>query len=262
MLAGRLYSLALSNAESIRPSDVLSFEFFIIMLCLVVASVSYNASVFGYIKLYEEQRGVKPTITQVGIVFFRKLLWLLLYNFVVYFILVLVVIIPYLIVTFIPVIGFFGQLLIGVITSTIILHLNMIYIKEDLGLSAGISRFFTLFSGRWWPSIWFNTVMFLIYWAFSLVLLFIMAMISSIIYFTVLMPHKVSPGMGKLEISLLILVIGLYFLVQQVFYLILFCGVGVNYYTLSEEKDGSAIEEQIDNIGSGTDKYGGIEEQY
>jgi hypothetical protein len=262
VFAGKLYSMSLSNAEAIRPSDIFGFDFVIILLCFVVAITSYNTAVFSYFRLCDEQRGVKPTIAQVGQLYFRKLLKIFLYNIVVGFILVLVIIVPYLIVAFIPLINLLGQFAIGVFFSTVLLHLNLIFIREDQGLSAGISRLFYLFGGNWWKTIGFSLVMFLIYYVFSFVLIVILTMLSMIVYAAFLIPRSAALGGGKSMVTLITLAIGAFFLLQQTFYLILFCAAGINYFSLSEEKDGSAIEELIDSIGTVTDKYGGIEEQY
>jgi hypothetical protein len=85
-----------------------------------------------------------------------------------------------------------------------------------------------------------------------------------IVYTAFLIPRSTAAlgGGGKSVVTLVTLAVGAFFLLQQAFYLILFCAAGINYFSLSEEKDGSAIEELIDSIGTVTDKYGGIEEQY
>ena len=264
VFAGRLYSMSLSNAEAIRPSDIFGLDFLIILLCFVIAITSYNTAVFSYIRFCDEQLGVKPTIAQVGQLYFRKLLKIFLYNIVVGFILVLVIIVPYLLVTFIPLIGVLGQFGLGVFFSTVLLHLNLIFIREDQGMSAGISRLFYLFGGSWWKTIGYSLVMFLIYYVFSFVLIVILFMVSMIIYAAFLIPRSAAAlgGGGKSIVTLATLAVGAFFLLQQTFYLILFSAVGINYFSLAEEKDGSAIEELIDSIGTVTDKYGGIEEQY
>jgi len=142
------------------------------------------------------------------------------------------------------------------------LHLNLIYIREDLGVFDGVGRLFSLFTNNWGKTIGFSSIMFLIYYVFTGVLVLIIGVIGFVIYFSFMVRPGVGTGMSKGAVILLSLGIGFFFLVQQVFYQILFCAVGVNYFSLAEEKDGSAIEEQIENIGEASDKYGGIEEQY
>lgn len=263
LLADRLYTASLSNTDLFRFTDVFNLDFFVIIFSLVLASVSYSTAAFSYVRLYDERHGAPPPITETGQLFFRKFLRILLYDIVIIIILILVFIIPYLIVTFIPLIGFFGQLLLGVLAGTILLHLNLIYIKEDIGLFDGVGRLFGLFRDSWWKTIGFSTIMYLIYYVFSLAVGFIIGIIGVLIFTNVYLHHHTAGGgVGKGTINLITLGVAVFILVQQVFYLILFCAMGVSYYSLAEEKDGSAIEEQIDSIGSSTDKYGGIEEQY
>lgn len=262
VFADRLYAASLSNTELFRFSDIFNLDFFVIVFCFLLASVSYGTAVFSYIRLYEEQRGTQPVITAVGQLYFRKLLRILLYDIVISFILILVFIIPYLVVTFIPLVGIFGQFFLGVLAGAILLHLNIIYIKENLGLFDGVGRLFALFRESWWKTIGFSSIMYLIYYVFSIALFFIIGIIGVLIYTNFLLHHDRGVGIGKGTINLITIGFGIFFLVQQVFYLILFCAVGVSYFSLAEEKDGSAIEEQIESIGTSTDKYGGIEEQY
>src|ERR1700749_4050480 len=59
--AGHLVAAFQENISSIRPSDIITPDFVVIILCIMLAAASYNTAVFSYIKLYEEQRGVKPT---------------------------------------------------------------------------------------------------------------------------------------------------------------------------------------------------------
>jgi len=262
MLAGRLYANSLSSTDLFRYSDILSLDLFVILICIMAAAISYITAVFSYITLYDQQRGVQPTIAQVGQVYFRKLPRLFLYNIVVGFILLLVFIIPYLIVSFIPLLGFFGQILLGALWGAIHLHLNLIYIREEQGMFEGVSRVFYLFSNNWWKTIGFTIIMMIIYYVFTFVLVLIIGLIGVLIYTSFILQKNTGGGFGKSGVTLVSLGIGFFFLLQQVFYLILFCAAGINYFSLVEEKDGSAIEEQIENIGGTSDKYGGIEEQY
>jgi hypothetical protein len=96
-----------------------------------------------------------------------------------------------------------------------------------------------------------------------MVINFALSMITSIFSVSFITSHSRSPGVsGHSYINLAALALGFLILLNNMFYLLVFCGVGVNYYSLTEEKDGSAIESQIDSIGEVSDKYGGVEEQY
>jgi len=265
--ADHLYSTSLSSAESLRSSDILGPELFIIILCLLMAGSSYNVAVFSYFRIYEEQKGEQPTIQQVGQLFVKKFFKAFLYNFLVTILLAIVFILPAIGLAMIPVLGvvviFFGFILGGLFAMVLLFYLNCVYVADDYGLSGSISRLFYLLSNRWWNTIGFTIVVFLIYYVFSAVIQVVAMMVMGISSIGFLTPRTgQSGGSAHGMISLMAMLIGLMVLVQQVFYLVVFCGVGVNYYSLAEEKDGSAIEAQIDSIGGVSDKYGGIEEQY
>ncbi|HEY4151309.1 MAG TPA: hypothetical protein VGM41_20365 [Chitinophagaceae bacterium] len=261
--AGHVYANLLSSAESFRPADLLTGEFYIIILCLLLASSSYNTAVYSYFRVYDGQNGIKPTLQQVGQVFIAKFFKVFLYNFVITILLVLVAIIPFIIVMFIPIVNIFAILFFILLFIVIIFYLNCIYVTEDMGLSGGISRLFYILSSRWWNTIWFMVVIFLIYSVFSFAVQLGMSLIKNIFFDSVFSPvrNRVA-GAGPGAINIGVLLYGLLFIVQQMFYMIVFCSVGINYYSLAEEKDGSAIEAQIDSIGGTTDKYDGVEEQY
>jgi hypothetical protein len=154
-------------------------------------------------------------------------------------------------------------LFIGILFITIIFNLNCIYVAEEKGLSAGVTRMFELFSGRWWHTIGFTIVVFLIYYVFSFIIQFIFMLVFGVFSINFFTPRSTQPAAsGHSMVNMIVLLVGLLVLLQQAFYIIVFCGVGVNYYSLAEEKDGSAIEARIESIGDVTDKYGGVEEQY
>jgi hypothetical protein len=261
--AGRLYGMVQNNGESLQFSDFMTWDLAIILLCFLIAITSYNTAIFSYMRLYDEQRGVKPTVAQVGQLFFRKWFRVLCYNILMAVLIGVIVILPYLLIFFIPLVNLFGQLFIGILFSTIMLHLNIIYVKEDAGLSTAIGRLFSLFRENWWKTIGFNCIMFLIYYVFTFAMVFIVTILSTLLYVFFLMPHGTPhTGVEKTLINLVVLATGGFFILQQALYIMLFCGTGVNYFSLSEEKDGTAIYEQIESIGTNTDKYGGIQEQY
>jgi hypothetical protein len=55
-------------------------------------------------------------------------------------------------------------------------------------------------------------------------------------------------------------VFGLSTVIQQVFYLVIFIGGGIHYYSVHEEKMGVGLEQEIDRIGEGGRKNeGGVE---
>ena len=60
------------SADVFKITDFFSIELAVILLCLLMSGVSYQASVYSYMRLYEENKGQQPTIAQVGQVFSKK----------------------------------------------------------------------------------------------------------------------------------------------------------------------------------------------
>jgi len=265
--ANHLYAVSLSSAESLKSADVFTAEFFVIILCFLLAGTSYNVAIYSYFRLYEEQNGIQPTIQQVGQLFVKKFLKVFVYNIVVSIVIGIIFVLPVFGLAMIPILGplilFFGFILGFLFVMVVLFYLNCVFVVEDYGLSGSVSRLFYLLGSRWWSTIGFTIVVFLIYWVFSMVIQFALSMIMSIFSVSFISSRSSSSGVsGHSYINLLALALGFLILLNYVFYLLVFCGVGVNYYSLTEEKDGSAIESQIDSIGETSDKYGGVEEQY
>jgi len=262
--SARVYTDRLTSVGGYYSAyNFLNGQFWLMIICLLLASSAYNTAVYGYFRLYDEQRGVQPTLKQVGQLFVAKFFKVFFYNLVVTVLLVLVAIIPVIIVMFIPLLNVLAIILFIVIFAIILFYLNCIYVTEDLGLSGGISRLFYLFSNRWWHVIGFTLIVGLIYVVFAGALQLALGLIKEVYSISTVSTtrYSYSEDSGSF-ITVGMVLFGIVYLLQQLFYLIIFCSVGVNYYSLTEEKDGSAIEEQIDNIGGSTDKYSGVDEQY
>lgn len=263
IFAGRLVGLIQSTTYNLTPTDILSPSLFIIVLCFLLAGSSYSTAMYLYFRIYDANRGIKPSLEQIAKLFFPRFIKIFFYNILLGILLTLVAIIPVLLVIFIPFINLLGIMLLVGLGATVFTHINAIWVSEDVGFSGGFSRLLDLFRNRWWHNIGFTTLIFIIYYVFAFVIQMVFSIFLAIGSMNLLpSPDRTGTGMGEGGVTALVLGIGFMMLLQQVFYIILYCGVGVNYYSLVEEKDGTSIEEQIDSIGTDSDKYGGIEEQY
>jgi hypothetical protein len=106
LFASRLYTSILGSAEALKPTDIFNVEFIVIILCLLMSGASYQASVYSYMRLYEENKGRQPTITEVGQVFGKKFVKLFFYNIGVSFILGFCIVIPAMLFAITPVFAF------------------------------------------------------------------------------------------------------------------------------------------------------------
>jgi hypothetical protein len=111
-----------------------------------------------------------------------------------------------------------------------------------------------LLRGNWWASLGYVMVLFIIYYIFS----FLVQMMLTLIFGAGALMGAENAGetFGKG----MVVVYGLSMLIQQVFYIIMFVGAGVLYYSLHEEKLGGGLEKMIDDLGTSSSKYGQQEE--
>ena len=261
LFASHLYTSILGSAEPLQFTDIFNVEFAVIILCLLMSGASYQASVYSYMRLYEEKKGQQPTISEVGQVFGKKFVKLFFYNIGVSIIVGFCIVIPSMLFAIAPVFALFIIMISFMLLIMVFLHVNCIYAIEDVGFGGGIVRLFDLLRNRWLHSIGFTFIIGLIYYVFGFMVQFLFSLLG-IFSINFLNPESLGGAQSKAAFTSMVLGFGLVLLINQLFYLIVFSGIGINYYSLVEEKDGSAIEEQIDAIGTNNDKYGGIEEQY
>jgi len=261
LYASRIYTGLQGNADIFKISDFFSVELAVIFLCLLMSGASYQASVYSYMRLYEENKGELPTLAQVGQLFTKKAVKIFIYSIGVSILFAICIFLPLILVAVLPIVSFFIFMLLFLFGVMFFLHVNCVYVMEDGDFGSGIFRTFDLLRNRWWHCMGYTFIIGMIYYVFSLVvqLLFSLLGVFSINF---LDPFPFEGSESKSAVITMVLGFGLILLINELFYLIVFSGVGVNYFSLVEEKDGSAIEEQIDTIGTHNDKYGGIEEEY
>ena len=101
-----------------------------------------------------------------------------------------------------------------------------------------------LLRNKWWSSFGYMCILLLIYYVFSLITnLIIMIVFGSS---ALINPNSLAASTGKT----FAMVYGVSLLIQQIFYVIVFVGIGILYYSLDEEKNGSGLESRIDQIGT------------
>ena len=261
--ASHMISIVQDSAESLRPGDILNPEFFVMMACLIIAFTGYSTSVYAYIRLYDETNLRQATLQEVARLTFKKFLPVFLRMILVTIIVVLM---------FVPVMFLVGSMLqlaillllfLALFVGIAAIYLNAIFVLEDGGFAKGVARLFHLLRGKWWATIGYTIIIFMIYYFFAMILQFVASMIMGAASLSILTPNldRSVMGAGKMA-GMLVGIIGLLIILQQIFYIIVYCGIGVNYYSLVEEKDGTSIEQQINEIGTVNDQYGGVEETY
>lgn len=227
--------------------------FMIAILMYFISAVSYATVIFIYLRLFEERGGVSPKISDVGTLFFSRFIsnaGYMIFLFIGLFMMAFLAIVPILgILLFI-----FGIIYMFVSTS-ILFQINTI---ENNPFLQSFTRMFFLIRNNWWYTFGVFIILGLIYYFFSTVIGLIFNLIFGIGSINFLDTKSGFAGMDKKYF----LVMGFSSIIQQIFMLIVYTGLGIHYFSLREQKDGSGLEARIDQLGSGGNEHGHIEEQY
>jgi hypothetical protein len=129
---------------------------------------------------------------------------------------------------------------------------------EDNPFPSSFQRMVHLVRDRWWYTFGVIIIFGLIFYFFSSMISLFSSLVFGLSSVNFLKPSNPDQVFTKKYF----LVMGLSSVVQQVFYLVVHVGVGVHYYSLREEKDGSGLEEQIEQLGQDKGPHGDMEEQY
>jgi len=261
LFANRIYSNIPASGDIFKISNFFSIELAVIVLCLLMSGASYQASVYSYMRLYEENKGRQPTLAQVGQLFTKKAVKIFFYSIGMSILFAICIFLPLILVAVVPIVSVFVFMLMLLFCVMFFLHVNCVYVMEDGDFGNGFFRMFDLLRNRWWHCLGYTFIIGIIYYVFSFVVQILFSLLG-VFSINFLDPAPFEGAESKAAITTMVLGFGLLLLINELFYLIVFSGVGVNYFSLVEEKDGSAIEEQIDSIGTHNDKYGGIEEEY
>lgn len=226
------------------------YAFFGAILLYLLSAGAFGTAVYLYMKLYEERGGRQPEINEIGKLFFPKLVS----NFG-YTIIATIIICGFAFIAIIPIIGFlivfFGFFYVA-ITLSLLYPINTI---ENNGFGVPLQRCFSLIRGKWWYTFGFLIILTLIFYFFSMIIGLVVNLIFGISSLNFLEPDK------SLFTKRYFLITGLSSVVQQIFYLLIYVGIGVHYFSLREEKEGTALDERLDQLGN-SDAHGQIEEQY
>jgi len=129
---------------------------------------------------------------------------------------------------------------------------------EDRPFPFAYRRSIELVMGRWWYTLGVTVVLFLIYYFFAMIIGFVSTMVSGLSSVNFLDPNAASQVFTKKYF----LVSGLSAIVQQIFYLLIHVGLGIHYFSLREDKDGTGLEARLDQLGNESRKNGHPDEEY
>jgi len=150
-------------------------------------------------------------------------------------------------VAIIPVIGILAYLPAVIWLVVCFTILTPVATLEDLPFPAAFRRAIRLVAGRWWYTVGVVAVIGLVCYALSLAIGLAVDTVTGMASINFIDPEK---DLARFFDRDRILVAGLSFTLQQVFYLVLHVGMGMHYYSLAEEKDARGLEARLDRLGS------------
>jgi hypothetical protein len=236
-----------------NPFSLISPVLILAVLLYLCSSVAYGTAVYLFMRNTEEKGGLSSSISEVGARFLPRFLSNAGY-------------------LCLAMIGFFGLALFGIVPILGILIvlvavfyfmvcLSLLYpvnTVEDRKFPDAFRRVFRLIRDRWWYTFGVVLVFGLIYYFFATIIGFVVNMIMGFSAVNFLQPA----GTEMLASKKYLLTLGISSLIQQIFSIIVYVGIGVHYFSLREEKDGSGLEARIEQLGGGGGQHGHIEEQY
>jgi hypothetical protein len=219
-------------------------------IMFLLSGASYAAVIYLYMDHFETNHGVKPSVSDIGKNYFQSLVTNIGYS-----LLVVLAFIPIaLILTgiaisskgqvglFLLAIPFF--LFFGLFAMVLIVMIYPVNIIGKGRFGTAISATFRLLKGRWWFSLGYFFILMIIYYFFALAISTAINIVFGLTAVNFTDPAQITK-MGKGYMY----VFGLTTLVQQVFYIIIFVGTGLHYYSTMEEKLGSGLEQKIEELG-------------
>jgi hypothetical protein len=227
----------LSRLLQLAPSLLLS------VFAYLVGSTLYPTLVYLYMRRVEESPGVRPTLQDCT----RNLLPKALLNlgYVVLLVLGLGLGVAVVLVPIIGVLFYIPAVIWLAVSFTI---LTPVVTIEDQPFPSAFLRAIRLVAGRWWYTLGIVLVIGLICYFISSAVGFVVNMVAGKASINYLDPEK---DLGKLFDRNQILLAGISFILQQVFYLVLHVCMGIHYYSLAEEKDARGLEARLDSLGTG-----------
>lgn len=230
-------------------------------LVIYLAVNGMATSIYLYMKIWEEEdRRATPgeLLKIIAAPFFSNMLYTVLM-----FIGLMLIMVPIILVASggrsAGSIAFLGLFMLFAMIGLLVLFpfLMLVYPVNTIGrgeLGNAFRGAALLLRGNWWSSLGYVLVLFIIYYIFS----FLVQMMLTLIFGAgaLMGAENASETFGKG----MLVIYGLSMLIQQVFYIIMFVGAGVLYYSLHEEKVGGGLEKMIDDLGTGSSRYGQQEE--
>ncbi|RKD87911.1 hypothetical protein [Mangrovibacterium diazotrophicum] len=197
------------------------------LLMLVNQSVLCTV-IYLFIKLYQEKRGdfkieeLKPLILKyVPKVFLASIITVI-----------------------ITVIAMMFLLIPGIYLGVVFSLVFPLLIIEDLSIGQAMSRSFDLIKKRWWVTFGILVISVIVFYVFSLIFALPMMLITGFKAFNAISTNN----LGELYSTSYLIANTVITIIQTCLYLIPFICIGLQYFSLVEEKERPTLQEKIDQM--------------
>lgn len=229
----------ISSAADLSYSDLLSVyngTFFLLMGLAVVAFAAMVTCIAVYMKYYDEN-DTSPTVND---------LWR---SFLKYFFRNAVLGIIHMVLFLL---GFIFCILPGLYFLFVLMPFAFIVVNEDLSIGQAFSRCFELIKENFWSSAAIYFVLGIMVLTMSMVVVVIAELITGAgSLFSMENVQSQNPVVDIIQNIL-----------QYYFYVIIYVSVGLNYYSLTEKRDGAGLARRLEGLGGSFNPNENIEEQY
>ena len=217
---------------------IFTLEYFLVLLFGVLAFSSIVTTVGAYLKFYDANGGMKPTVEQVWQIFRRYFVRIFLYSIPIILLDILSMIICCFPVFYV---------------ATVLAPFPFAVMMEDLDFSSAFNRCFVIIKNNFWISLATYIVAGMIYYFATLIIGAVIGLLAGLgTYFTT---RDFGTTMGIVTSVLNIF--------SSMFSMVLVISIAFNYFNLTEQYDGTGILRKIDNLGSTeNNNFDNIDEQY
>jgi hypothetical protein len=218
-------------------ANVLTIEYFMYLLFLMLTFVSMEVVLAAYIKYYVENDGRKPTIDDIWVIFRRYFFKVFGYG---------------IIFTLVTIVGFVFCLAPGFYFWVVFAPFPLVIMLEEADFTETYERCLELVKENFWSSFAIYIVAYLIYSISHGIIDGVGSIILGLsAYFST---KDVSTSLGIATSFLSIF--------SYCFYIVFFISVALNYFSLVEKRDGTGLLSRIQQIGSRKNNPNNSEEQY
>jgi hypothetical protein len=220
-----------------NPFDnMFGFSYAMLVLFGLLAMTSMKVVVAAYFKMYQQKGNETPSIEEVWQVFIRYFFQIFFFDILLWLMII---------------IGSIFCLAPGVYFMVVFTAFEMIVVIEEIAVSDAFSRCFQIVKENFWISLAIYLVAYLIYSFSSGIIGLVVSVIAGAISY--LTTKEI--GTTLTVVTSVLNVFGF------IFYLIFAVSLGLHYYNLVEQLDGTGMIDRIDSIGNAS-ATSTIEEQY